>query len=201
MPESRKPRLWMFAGPNGSGKSTFYREAQIIEDGAPLWIINPDILTNEIAEREEIDWLTANGRALDRIKKWLEAAIEMYKPVGFETVLSSEKYLPFIDRSLGLGFEFRLIYVALRTPELHIARVRKRVSEGGHGVDEEKIVARRARSFELFERVFPKASFAQVWDNSGVTPKLLFEKQGQRVEMFDPDAIPELTQRVRSAAG
>lgn len=189
----------MFAGPNGSGKSTFYTRARIIEDDAPLWIINPDVLTSEIAEREQIAWLAANGRALDRIKLWLEASIEMYKPVGFETVLSSDKYLPMIDRAIARGYELRLIYVALQTPELHIQRVRKRVSEGGHDVDERKIVDRRIKSFDNLQIVLPKAAFAQIWDNSGEEPRLLFEKKGDEVTAFDADAIPEITDRVRRA--
>lgn len=194
-----KPNLWMFAGPNGSGKSTFYTRTKIIEGDAPLWIINPDILTSEIAAREATEWLAANGRALDRIKLWLEASIEMYKPVGFETVLSSDKYLPLIDRALSLGYELRLIYVALKTPEMNIARVRKRVSEGGHGVDDDKIVARRLRSFERLERVLPKAGFAQIWDNSGDEAELLFEKKGDEITAFDAEAIPEITERVKRA--
>lgn len=194
-----RPNLWMFAGPNGSGKSTFYTRARIIEDDAPLWIINPDVLTSEIAEREQIAWLAANGRALDRIKLWLEASIEMYKPVGFETVLSSDKYLPMIDRAIARGYELRLIYVALQTPELHIQRVRKRVSEGGHDVDERKIVDRRIKSFDNLQIVLPKAAFAQIWDNSGEEPRLLFEKKGDEVTAFDADAIPEITDRVRRA--
>lgn len=189
----------MFAGPNGSGKSTFYTKAQIIEGNAPLWIINPDLLTSDIAGREGLEWLAANGKALDRIKLWLEASIEMYKPVGFETVLSSDKYLPMIDHALSLGYEFRLIYVALKTPELHIERVRKRVSEGGHGVDQDKIVARRLRSFDRLQTVLPKANFAQVWDNSGREPELLFEKVGEEVTAFDANAIPEITDRIRRA--
>jgi predicted ABC-type ATPase len=138
----------MFAGPNGAGKSTFYKNADFLRGQQPFWIVNPDILTSEIAERE--------GRA------WLQA-------------------------------------VALQSPELHIQRVKKRVAEGGHDVDETKIVARRVRSFDNLQRVFPKASFAQVWDNSGHEPRLLFEKHGDVTEMFDPDAIPELTQRIRAA--
>jgi predicted ABC-type ATPase len=189
----------MFAGPNGSGKSTFYTRARIIEGDGPLWIINPDLLTSDIAGRESLEWLAANGKALDRIKLWLEASIAMYKPVGFETVLSSDKYLPMIDHALSLGYEFRLIYVALRTPELHIERVRKRVSEGGHGVDEQKIVTRRLRSFDRLERVLPKARFAQIWDNSGREPELLFEKNGEEVTAFDPSAIPEITDRIKRA--
>jgi predicted ABC-type ATPase len=194
-----KPNLWMFAGPNGSGKSTFYTETRIVEDDAPLWIINPDKLTSEIASREGLPWIRANGIALDRIKLWLDASIGMYKPIGFETVLSSDKYLPMIDRALALGYQFRLIYVTLNDPKLHIERVRKRVAQGGHAVDEAKIVARRLKSFDRFERVFPKAQFAQVWDNSGSKLNLLFEKVGDEVTAFDTAAIPEITKRVMRA--
>lgn len=199
MAESRNPTLWMFAGPNGAGKSTFYKNADFLRGQAPFWIVNPDVLTSEIAEREGRAWLQANGVALDRIMTWLEASISMYRPVGFETVLSSEKYFPLIDRAVSQGFDFHLIYVALQSPQLHVERVRKRVSEGGHDVDEAKILARRLRSFENLQRVFGKAAFAQVWDNSASEPHLLFEKHGDVTEMFDPDAIPELTRRIRAA--
>jgi predicted ABC-type ATPase len=195
-----RPNLWIVAGPNGAGKSTFYTEARIVEAGAPLWIINPDTLTTEIAERERLEWLVANGRALDRIMAWLQASIEMYKPVGFETVLSSDKYLPLIDHATALGFDIRLIYVALSSPKLHIERVRKRVAQGGHDVPEDKIVSRRLRSFDMFERIFPRAAFAQVWDNSGDQPQLMFEKRGGEVQMYLPDAIPELTKRIRAGS-
>jgi predicted ABC-type ATPase len=191
----------MFAGPNGSGKSTFYMNAAFLEGEEPFWIINPDLLTSEIAEREELDWLAANAVALTRIMSWLEASIEMYRPVGFETVLSSGKYFPLIDRAIARGFALNLIYVALRTPQLHLDRIRKRVSEGGHDVATDKVLARRSRSFANLARVFPRAVFAQVWDNSGAEPKLLFEKHGETTAMFDAEAIPEVTAAIRAAAG
>jgi predicted ABC-type ATPase len=170
-----------------------------MEGDEPLWIINPDLLTTDIAAREKLEWLQANGRALDRIKLWLEASIEMYKPVGFETVLSSDKYLPMIDHAIAQGYDFHLIYVALRTPALHLDRVRKRVSQGGHDVDPEKIVSRRLKSFDRLQVVLPKARFAQIWDNSEEEPRLLFEKNGDEISAFDLDAIPEITERVRRA--
>jgi len=71
-------------------------------------------------------------------------------------------------------------FVALRTPELHLAR--------------------RLRSFANLTHVFPKAYFAQVWDNSGTEPELLFEKHGGTTEMFDAQAIPEVTAAVKAAS-
>lgn len=160
-----RPNLWVFAGPNGSGKSTFYGSTEVV--GAdPFWIVNPDLLTNEIAAREELEWLVANGKALDRIMQWLEASIEMYRPVGFETVLSSDKYLPLLKRALALGFQLRLFYVALNDPQLNLERIKARVAQGGHDVAPDKVIARRERSFDMLGKVLPLASFAQVWDNS-----------------------------------
>ena len=132
---------------------------------------------------------------------WLRASIVMYKPVGFETVLSSDKYFPLVDDALGLGFRLRLIYVALATPELHIERVKRRVAEGGHDVDERKIVERRARSFQNLGRMLPKASSAQIWDNSRSEPKLLFQKEAGDLVVYDRKAIPELSEIVLRAHG
>ena len=58
----------------------------------------------------------------------------------------------------------------------------------------------RLRAFANLTRVFPKATFAQVWDNSGTEPKLLFEKRSETTEMFDADAIPEVTTAVKAAS-
>jgi predicted ABC-type ATPase len=66
-------------------------------------------------------------------------------------------------------------------------------------VDEAKIIARRERSFQMLQLVFPKAAFAQVWDNSGDEPQLLFEKNGADTSMYFPDAIPEITERIRAS--
>jgi hypothetical protein len=44
------------------------------------------------------------------------------------------------------GYKIFLVYVALKDPELHIERVRLRVSRGGHDIPDADILRRYARS-------------------------------------------------------
>jgi predicted ABC-type ATPase len=150
-PTPRKPErpvLWIVAGPNGSGKSTFYNRTDIEGWGGSVWIINPDLLTRAIVERERLSLEQANRLAVERVEQWLYASIAVYQTIRVETVLSTDKYRPLIETARAHGFQVRMIYVLLRSADLQTERVRRRVAEGGHDVPEDKIGARRVRSFE-----------------------------------------------------
>lgn len=75
----------------------------------------------------------------------------------------------------------------LDTVELNIERVRLRVAKGGHGVPEEKIRQRRERSFQQLPWFLAQSDMALLYDNSGITPKLIGRKQGGII-VIDPDA-------------
>jgi predicted ABC-type ATPase len=70
-----------------------------------------------------------------------------------------------------------LVYVALKDPELHIERVRLRVSQGGHDIPDADIRRRYARSLMRAPEALSLADEAVVLDNSGLYPlrMLLFE--------------------------
>lgn len=94
-PTPRKPErpvLWIIAGPNGSGKSSFYNRTDIEGWGGSVWIINPDLLTEQIEEGEGLPLEVATLEAVQRIEKWLYHSVEVYQTIGVETVLSSPKY-------------------------------------------------------------------------------------------------------------
>jgi hypothetical protein len=48
------PELWIIAGANGSGKSTAYGQASIDAPTGSIWIINPDLLAQRIADHERL---------------------------------------------------------------------------------------------------------------------------------------------------
>ncbi|WP_066657918.1 MULTISPECIES: hypothetical protein [unclassified Sphingomonas] len=56
-----RPILWIVAGPNGSGKSTFYNRTDIEGWGGSVWIINPDLLSLQIEQREAVPAAPANA--------------------------------------------------------------------------------------------------------------------------------------------
>lgn len=143
-----RPVFWIVAGPNGSGKSSAYQDSDIESFARTVWIINPDLLTARIRVVEGLAQGDANLAAVQRIETWLEASIRAYQTVGVETVLSTDKYRRLVLAAKALGFEIRLTYVILDSPERNIERVKLRVAKGGHAVPEDKIVERYRRSLD-----------------------------------------------------
>ena len=79
------------SGPNGSGKSTFYNRTDIEGWGGSVWIVNPDLLTRTIVEREGLSTERANIAAVNRVERWLYASVATHQTIGVETVLSTGK--------------------------------------------------------------------------------------------------------------
>jgi predicted ABC-type ATPase len=191
VPTVEKPKLWIVAGPNGSGKTTLYGRTDIEDFGRSVWIINPDLLTAQIALREKLPLNRANAETLNRINRWLHASVKAYRTIGVETVLSTPKYRPLVRSAKRLGFEIRLLYVTLETVDLNISRVRERVKQGGHSVPVAKIRKRRKRSFEQLPWFLVQADFALIYDNSGSNPKLVASKQNNTISI-DTDAPEDI---------
>lgn len=193
MTANARPTFWIVAGPNGSGKSSLYGNTDIEAFDQSIWIINPDLLTARIQHVEKIPLREANVQAVTRIEAWLEASINAHQTVGVETVLSTDKYRRLVEASKARGFEFRLIYVMLQSPDLNVERVRLRVAKGGHDVPEDRIRKRWTRSLEQLPWFLDQADQAALFDNSGARPQLIGRKQSGSV-LIDPDAPLALRQ-------
>jgi len=194
--KAEQPVLWIVAGPNGSGKSSFYNRTDIEGWGGSVWIINPDLLTLQISEREQVE--NPNLEAVQRIERWLYDSVDVYQTIGVETVLSTPKYRPLVERAQAQGFEVRIIFIVLRSAELQVERVRIRVAEGGHDVPAEKIIARRGRSFGEFAWFLERADACYVYDNSTGEPQLLAEKIGPAMYLWG-DLPTDMGEALKSA--
>jgi len=139
----------------------------------------------------------ANIAALDRIMAWLRSSIRAYQTVGVETVLSTDKYRPLVVEAKDLGFEVSLLYVTLKTAEMNVERVQLRVAQGGHAVDEERIRARRERSFRQLPWFLDQADRALIFDNSGSTPRIIAHKASGTIQI-DSDAPKEIVTAVEA---
>lgn len=163
-----------------------------------VWIINPDALTARIREREGVDLLAANGDALDRIERWLTASVDAYQTVGVETVLSTDKYRVLVDHAKSHGFDVNILYVTLQSVELNVERVKSRVMRGGHDVSEDKIRARRERSFQQLPWFLERADYALIFDNSGAKPVVLAEKVNGKFKI-EEKASNEIRSAIKAA--
>ena len=194
--KDERPKLLIVAGPNGAGKTTVFQSTIVQDIGRTVWIINPDLLAARSRSVESLGVRAANLEAVRRIEKWLTTSIKAHQTIGVETVLSTSKYRKLVRAAKKMQFEILLVYVLLRSPELHVARVRLRVKKGGHAVPKNKILSRRKRSLQQLPWFLQNADLAWLYDNSGATPHLVGIKRN-RIVVLGSNALPELKEAVR----
>lgn len=93
----------------------------------------------------------------------------------FETVLSSERYVNLIKRAHSSGYFVKVIFVLTVDSTINIKRVRAMVSNGGHGVPEDKIKERYIKSLNNISKIISYCDILHIYDNT-VTPKRIFRK-------------------------
>jgi predicted ABC-type ATPase len=156
-----RPVLTVIAGPNGSGKSTLieYLMRQGVDFGT---YINAD----DIAREQKLVGDAGSLKAQQRADELRDQCLRGGKSFSFETVMSHESKVQFMQRAKAAGFTTQLYFVATGDPNLNIGRVRTRVASGGHDVPEDRIVARYHRTIALLPSAMLASDRAVLFDNS-----------------------------------
>ena len=94
------------------------------------------------------------------------ALVKKNETFTFETVLSHESKIEFLNYSKEKGFKNYLYFICTVDPEININRVKQRVSLGGHNVPQEKIVSRYIDSLLLLKKIIPLCRRVYFFDNS-----------------------------------
>ena len=171
------PHLWLFAGPNGAGKTTFTKLPQW--SGRISHFLNADDLTRQQLREQGIFTYAeapteilqrANVTAAERVFADVQRLLDAGEAVAVETVLSTDKYRPVVEKLRRDGGLFNLIYIGQRSPELSCERVARRVAQGGHPVPEQKLPGRWQRSLEHLPWFASQADHFYVFDNSDSDP-------------------------------
>jgi len=128
----------LIGGPNGAGKTTAAR-VLLREFFDEKVFLNADEIAREIApENPEADAFAA-GRELIELMRRL---VEQGRSFALETTCSGKTYLHHLERCKGDGWRISFFYFWLASPDVSMARVAKRVQEGGHGIPREAIFRR-----------------------------------------------------------
>ncbi|MBZ5566321.1 MAG: zeta toxin family protein [Acidobacteriia bacterium] len=202
------PRLYVLAGANGAGKSSIVG-AMFVEKGVNYF--NPDEATRLIESANPgIPRAEANSQAWYEGKRLLERAIAERLDFAFETTLGGRTITALLEKALREGFEVRIWYVGLNSPELHIARVRSRVQRGGHDIPEQRIRQRYIQSRLNLIQLLPKLTELLLYDNSedadpmkGQTPEpklIVHLTHGKIPESCDLTSVPEWAKSIVAAA-
>jgi predicted ABC-type ATPase len=170
----KKPILIVIGGPNGSGKTSLTNKVLQHDWVEDCIYINPD----NIARDTFGDW-NSNEAVLNAAKlsaQMRENCINEGKSLIFETVLSADDKIDFIQRAKVKGYFIRLFFVGTDSPTINASRIAQRVMEGGHDVPITKIISRFSKSIANCCIVTKMVDRAYVYDNSVefADPKLLF---------------------------
>jgi predicted ABC-type ATPase len=101
--------------------------------------------------------------------------LEQGENFTFETVMSSEDKVQFLELAHRMGYRTYLYYVSLESVEINIQRVATRVAQGGHPVEEDKIRKRYERSLGLLHSAVEASDRAYIFDNTNSPATLLAE--------------------------
>lgn len=174
----KQSRLFIIAGCNGAGKTT------------ASFNILPDLLNcQEFVNADEIarglspfQPETVSIQAGRLMLKRIDELLTRNQDFSFETTLATRTFVHTINEAQGKGYYVSLIFFWLDSPELAKDRVRKRVSEGGHSIEDE-VVERRywAGISNLFQVYFNKVDSLLVYDNSGIESDLIFEMERNQI--------------------
>jgi predicted ABC-type ATPase len=156
----QRPILVALAGPNGAGKTTFYH-AHLKPAG--LRFLNAD----EAARELEIDAYQA-ARIVSELRQELVRQRESFV---FETVFSDPvgDKLNFLKAASQSGYAVVLCFIGVSGPETSEQRVAMRVSQGGHEVPSEKLVARFPRTLANLKAAIRELPHVLVFDNDDLT--------------------------------
>ncbi|HEX3371911.1 MAG TPA: zeta toxin family protein [Candidatus Acidoferrales bacterium] len=202
------PCIYVLAGTNGAGKSSIggamFRQSH-------TEYFNPDEAAKRILSANPgITQETANGAAWNEGKRLLERAVDERRNFALETTLGGRTLAALLDKAIAKGIEVRVWYVGLANPELHLARVRARVQQGGHDIPEAKIRERYTRSIWNLIQLLPKLTEVFVYDNSeesdprsgrAPNPKLILHaRKGKTLATCDLKKAPQWAKPILMAA-
>ena len=152
----QRPLLVTIAGPNGAGKTTFYH-SHLKDCG--LRFLNADVLAREIG-------LQPYDAARAAAALW-EELLAQRESFVFETVFSDPAgdKLGFLKRAVECGYTVVLCFIGISSPEISEERVAMRVSQGGHDVPTDKLLARYPRTMTNLRQAIRELPHVWIFDN------------------------------------
>ena len=191
-----KPVLIVIAGPNGSGKTSVTSKILKHEWMEDAVYINPDL----VAQERFGDWNSPDAirKAVVYCQEWREQCLAERKSLIFETVLSADDKIDFIERAKEAGFFVRLFFVCTESPTINASRIAQRVIKGGHDVPITKIILRYQKSILNCKYIATKVDRTYLYDNSvdDAEQKLLIRLSDGLIAKRYVNELPEWAKQI-----
>jgi predicted ABC-type ATPase len=167
---ARAKNVLILAGPNGAGKTTFAREFLVGEADCPIFV-NADLIAAGLSPFDPDLAAIRAGRLMVQL---IADHVRREESFAFETTLADRGYARSIPKWRAAGYRVTLWFLSLPNADTAVARVARRVQQGGHAIPEEVVRRRFAAGQRNFEQTY--RALVDEWlhyDNSGPAPVLL----------------------------
>ena len=167
-------KLFIIAGCNGAGKTTasFALLPEILNCKE---FVNADEIAKGLSPFQPEKVAIEAGRLmLHRIDELIDQQIDF----AFETTLSTKSYKNKILIAKELGYHVCLVFFWLQDVELAKERVKQRVKEGGHNIDNDTISRRYTNGIKNFFEIYLSiVDEIMLFDNSSSKSDFIAEKK------------------------
>ena len=184
------------AGPNGSGKTTFASE--YLRDSGVFQYISADAIAERLVSRpEEMDSVKIQAGRL--FIKEIQELIESEKDFVVEVTLAGKGFARIISQLKRAGYTVTIVFIFLKSAETSVARVRNRVSAGGHHVPTQDVIRRFYRSKHNFWYIYK--DIVDKWHlfyNSAEHPQEVASGEGSEVTVINNDFFELFMRDIRS---
>jgi predicted ABC-type ATPase len=165
------PLVVLLAGPNGAGKST--SAAQLLQGALAVEeFVNADTIAQGLSAYRPESAAVAAGRVMLERLRFLAAA---RRDFAFETTLAGRGHARWLQELRSAGYRTHLVFLALPSAALAVARVAERVRQGGHHVPDDVVQRRYTAGLRnLFASYMPGVDGWDMYDNSDLSgPRLI----------------------------
>jgi predicted ABC-type ATPase len=184
----------VLGGPNGAGKTTaarvlLPREIKILE------FVNADEIARGLSPFNPGGSAFAAGRLMiERI----HTLVRLGESFAFETTCAGRGHIRLLQMCRAAGYRLTLVFLWLPSAEAALARVARRVREGGHAIPESVVIRRYTAGLRNMRHFYlPMANVALIYDNSDHGRVLVAGRQrGDEFIVHDTD----IWKRIEEAA-
>lgn len=159
-----------------------------------LYFVNADLIAQGLSPFSPRSAALKAGRlVLSQIHEF----IRMWVDFGFETTLSGKTYVKLFKHLRTENYNLHLFFFWIPSTQLALARIKDRVSEGGHNVPVEDVKRRFNRSFLNFFKLYkPLLDSWMLFNNAEIKPALIAKERDGKMIVADKNLFSTIIDKI-----